>query len=195
MESRLIHPNFLQCLQYIGDPFWSDKFKKMAYGEPIKGCKYKKNKVYIGDSVITPTDYPAKILWVKILDCFHDINIYSPTEIHYSESVEECKNITTWTRIKSKNIKDKLLLKYLKSKEISSSIKGKLEKYLLGSTSVKIKKVYMEDGKISRIDFREVDGETQEKSKPDNPTPIMTSLCVKYIKDETKVYQKYGLVH
>ncbi len=198
---RIVNPVFLKCMQFVGDSYWIDVFRCLSLGEPTHGVTMTRpGIVQIGDDEIQ-TNHPAELVWVKILDAFHRIGIYSTIENFHNRAAEELRAITKWSSIKSKNIKDRLLLDYARTRCKSKSKRSKILKFIHGNSEIKLKKVVLEGGVVTSVEFANYPttasaSGTGTASKSDGRTVASSikGMCGRYVKDEVKIYTKYGLL-
>lgn len=145
---ELKNPNILACCLHVSDNYWKDKFRKLAY-ENIDINEY-----YNIDGEYIPK-MPPNILTISIINHYHKKGEYSPKEINEMEV--DVNTYEKWTSIKSKNVKDKLLMDYIKDKEENYVIwdgqrvsEVNLIKNVI-SGIVKIKNVVIKQNNDSRI--------------------------------------------
>ncbi len=149
------HPGILSCCLHVSDNHWKDRFRKLAYSD----IKVDEENYYIPvkKDKVPVKKYPPRILSIELLRLFHEAGEKSPKE---DVVIEEVNN--KWSSIKSKNLRESLLLEY--------SIEHPEEVYNISQTilgNMKLKTVVMNDGKIEKAEFKNVE-DKQEKPKTDN---------------------------
>lgn len=167
IKKEIIYPIFLECIQYIKDPFWKTIFEDLAYGKTPNGtyitknfltCNYKDKefsyKIERKDSYILYTDI-YELLNKKLGIISNKEKSKKRFDFNKIEfEIQETKR--NWADIKKKNIKDLLIELYVIDMKQKYSLSNKQTQYLLSVICIAlIFKV------ITNRDINYIDGKIQ----------------------------------
>lgn len=158
------NPEILQCCFHTSDNYWKDRFKELAYKDVKQDSEY--YYLYIENDEVKIPKMDPRILSICIINSYHKYHEYSPKEI-YEKDLKDRLKTNNWTTIKSKNVKDCLLLDYANKsgpnimKNVISVFRG----------DMKLKNVIMAKNQIKSVDFVSIDDKintTNKKVSNDN---------------------------
>lgn len=157
------NPEILQCCFYTSDNYWKNRFKELAY----KDLKHDTEYYYfdIGDETVKIPKMDPRILSICIINSYHKCQEYSPKEVFEMELIDKLKT-NSWTSIKSRNIKDCLLLDYA-NKSGPETMENVLRVF---RGNMRLKNVVMSKNQIKSLDFVPIDDKinTTNKKVSDN---------------------------
>ncbi len=128
-KCNIVYPIFSECVKYTNDEFWKNLFDDLSLGKYPKsiyisgGTIYPSNKRK-GFSYIIPTNEdksPQEVATELRTLLIENTSICSTTDISEKRkelkeknlNVDEITNETTWSKIKKKNIREILIIKYV----------------------------------------------------------------------------------
>jgi len=149
------HPDILNCCFHVSDNHWKQRFRELAYSDLKVDEKY--YYIPVKKERLPVQKFPPHLLSIELLKVFHSAGENSPKEDVEIEEVND-----RWSSIKSKNLRESLLMDFAQEHPEESY---NVIQTILGN--MKLKTVIMKKGKIDRAEFKNVE-DKQEKSKPDN---------------------------
>lgn len=142
IKKEIIYPIFLECIQYIKDPFWKLIFEDLAYGKSPTGtyiskdfltCSYKDKEFSYKIERKDPYD-----LYIDVYNLLNKrVGILSNKEktkkrVDFNKLEDEVQDTKkSWGDIKKKNIKDLLIELYVIDMKNKFSLTHKQSQYLL----------------------------------------------------------------
>ena len=168
IKRELIYPFFLECCQFIDDPYWIQIFEDLSYGKCPYGCYFSKmflccsfkGKEFSYKIVV---DKDPKILYEEIYHLlFNKLGIFSENQRKSKMKNLEFNDFEwkdkKWNNIKKKTIKDFIIDNFIiqmkKKYELSDFQSNKLKKVILSGILLKTitpKEIIYENGSIIEI--------------------------------------------
>lgn len=169
IKKEIIYPIFLECIQYIKDPFWKSIYEDLAYGKSPTGTYISKDFIICS---YKDKEFTYKIERKNSFELYTDIytllnkrvGILSHKEktkkrFDFNKLEDEVQDTKkSWSDIKKKNIKDLLIELYVIDMQKQYSLSQKQSQYLLSIICIAMifkiisnKDINYVDGKILNI--------------------------------------------
>jgi hypothetical protein len=170
MPKEILHPIFLECVQYANDIFWENVFEDLSYGKAPFGTRINKNSLTCN---FKDKEFNYRIEKKDAEVLYNDIYHLLTTKLGIMSQYDKIKkkidfeniendlkdNQKNWINIRKKNIKDLLIEKFVIDKKKEFNLSSAQSKLLLSKIFtgiifkiLKNKDIIFENGKIMNIE-------------------------------------------
>ncbi len=201
-NEKIVHPIFLECIDFSLDPFWQQIFSDLAFGHYPKGTGITNDILYIKNKGKTETialnKSPKKTFLIVTIAFREKLGLSSSFDKKKRKAeLEEARKDTEldynkWSLIKKKAIREYLLHRYICTLVRKYQLPIKEGEHIYNSIDIAFNfgalsndDVHLENGKITCIDGIDYD--------KDNKAIKINQKCESISKEEEKKKPKYNL--